>query len=118
MARIIGTEGIFVGTDGGGSVALSKDKSTNLYLNVNSTLEEMAEQFTQDYIGSLWTLNGFDKAIKPKFTVEDVSFKDVQEMALALRDLAAAGAILAPDDPAINDLRELAGLPRQIEPTI
>lgn len=118
IARIIGTENIFTGSDGSGSLALSKDKSSQLFLNVNSTLDEMTEQFTKDLIDPLWTLNGFDEKLKPKFAHEDVAFKDVQQMALALRDMAAAGAILAPDDPAIDELRLLLGLSRQVAPTI
>lgn len=113
MARIIGTENIFTGANSSGSLALSKDKSSNLYLNINSTLDEMTEQFSKDIIGGLWALNGFDDKLKPKFKHEDVSFKDAEQMALVLRDLAGAGAILAPNDPAIDDLRVLLGLPLQ-----
>lgn len=116
MARIIGTDNMFTGSDGSGSLALSKDKSTNLYLNVDSTLEEMAEQFDHDFIGPLWVLNGFDEKLKPKFKPEDVAFKDVEQVAAVLRDMALAGAILSPDDPAINDLRDMMGVPHQEDP--
>jgi len=118
MARIVGTENIFTGSDGSGSLALSKDKSTNLYLNVNSTLDEMAEQYTKDFIGPLWMLNGFDPDIRPKFVTEDVSFKDAEQISLALRDMASAGAVLDTDDPAINDLRDMLGIPRQERPQV
>lgn len=118
MARIIGTENIFTGTDGSGSLALSKDKSTNLYLNINSTLDEMTEQFTKDLIDPLWTLNGFDPKLKPKFTAEDVTFKDAEQVAIVLRDMALAGAVLAPDDPAIDDLRDMLGIARQMPPVV
>lgn len=118
MARIIGTENIFTGSDGSGSLALSKDKSTNLYLNVNSTLDEMAEQYTIDFIGPLWALNGFDAKLMPKFSTEDVSFKDVEQVAKVLTDMATAGAILSPDDAAINEVRDLLGVARQETPSI
>lgn len=118
MARIIGTENIFTGSEGSGSLALSKDKSTNLYLNINSTLDEMAEQYTKDFIGPLWVLNGFDAALMPKFTTEDVAFKDVEQVAAVLSDMASAGAVLAPDDPAINDVRDMLGVIRQLAPTV
>lgn len=118
IGLIIGTENMFTGSDGKGSLALSQDKSSNLYLNINSTLDEMTEVFTKDFIGSLWRLNGLDDKLRPKFTHEDVSFKDVEQIAVVLRDMAAAGAILAPDDPAIDDVRELMGVPRQEVPTV
>jgi len=113
MARIIGTENIFTGADGIGSLALAKDKSTNLYLNVNSTLDEMVEQFNRDFIGPLWQLNGFDPALRPSFFHADVSDRDVTEISQVLRDMATAGAVMAMDDPAIDVLRELLGLPPQ-----
>ncbi len=118
MARIIGTENMFVGSDGVGSMALSKDKSANLYLNINATLTEMTEKFTKDIIDPLWALNGFDKKLKPKFTVEDLAFKDAAQISATLRDMANAGAVLAPDDPAIDDLRDMLGIPRQAPPVV
>lgn len=118
MARIIGTENIFTGSDGTGSLALSKDKSTNLYLNVSATLDEVSEQFTKDFIGALWAMNGFDRALMPKFTTEEVAFKDVEQVAATLKEMANAGAILAPDDPAINEVREMLGVSNQSDPTV
>jgi len=116
MARIIGTENIFTGEGGSGSLALSKDKSANLYLNVQSTLTEMAEQFNHDFIEALWALNGLDKKLMPKFKPEDVAFKDVESIAGVLRDMALAGAVLSPDDPAIDDMRDMLGVSRQPDP--
>lgn len=118
MARIIGTETIFVGTGGPGSLALSRDKSSNLYLQIDSTLSEIVEQFSKDLISPIWALNGLPDNLKPTFVTEDVSFKDVEQVTAALRDLAAAGGVLAPDDPAINDLRDLLGLSHQKEPAL
>lgn len=112
MALIIGTENILTGTSDVGSLALSKDKSNNLYLQVASTLDEMTEVFTKDFIGPLWELNGFDPKLMPRFTAEDVSFKDVEAVASVLRDMATAGAVLGPDDPAIDDVRDLLGISR------
>lgn len=110
MARIMGTEAIMMGADGKGSLALSKDKSSNLYIQVNSTINEMAEQFNKDIIDSLWWLNGFDEKLKPKFKVEDVTFHTIEEQAAVLADLARAGAMLSPYDDAIQELYVLLGL--------
>ncbi len=116
MARIIGTEDLLVGGDGDvGSRALSQNKSRNLYLNVNSTLADMAEQIGKDVVDPIWTLNGLDEKTKPKLVTEDVSFKDVEQIARVLRDVAVAGKPLAPDDPAGNDLRDLMGISREPE---
>jgi hypothetical protein len=117
MALIMGVERLLVGREGAGSLALSTDTSQNLFLNINSTLGDMAESYDRDLIGPAWALNGFDPKLRPTLQVEDAAFKDVEALGKLLADMASAGAILAPDDPAINDIRALAGLPDQPEMT-
>lgn len=117
MAMVTGTESLLIGREGAGSMALSKDKSANLYLNVNATLADMAQGYSKDLIAPICALNGIPDKLRPKPKVEDASGKDVAQIAAALRDMAAAGAILAPDDPAIDDVRDLIGISRQPEMT-
>lgn len=112
MARIMGVESILVGSEGVGSLALSKDKSNNLYLQVNSTLIDMAGFMNKDFLDTLWMLNGFPEEMKPTMKTEDVAFKDVEAITAALKDLATAGAPMMPDDPVINAIRDLLGVPR------
>ena len=109
MARIIGTESLMMG-DVGGNRALAQDKSRNLYMIANAVLGDISSAFEHDIIEPIWTLNGFPDELRPTFEVEDVAFKDVAEVTNALRDLATAGAVLAPDDPVINDVRDLLGV--------
>lgn len=111
MARIIGTEHLMMG-DAGGNRALATDKSRNMYLTANSVLNNLTAVYTRDAIDPLWTLNGFPEESKPWFQAEDVAFKDVQEITASLRDMATAGAVLPPDDPAIDDVRDLLGIRR------
>lgn len=116
MARIIATEGLLVGSDSG-SRALSEDKSRNLYLRVNSTTGDIAECFEKDLIDPIWALNGLPNNLKPTLRVADVSFRSVEQVSAALRDMATAGATLRPDDPVIDDVRDLLGVSRQPELT-
>ncbi|QIG67870.1 DUF935 domain-containing protein [Rhizobium phage RHph_Y52] len=109
MALVLGVEGLLVGKDSG-SRALSEDKSRNLYLTVNSCTKDIGEAYDKDFFGPLWKLNGFDEKLKPSLQPEDVSFKSVEEITAALKDMAAAGAILSPTDPVINDVRTLLGV--------
>lgn len=111
MALIMGTDVILTGRDGEGSRALSEDKSRNLYLNANSILCDIAECVDRDITAPIWAANGFPDELKPKAKVEDVAFRDVMQIAQALNDMAAAGGVLAPDDPAFDALRDLMGLP-------
>jgi hypothetical protein len=115
MALIMGTQSLLVGREGEGSRALSEDVSRNLYLNINSTLGDMAEAYDRDIVGPVWAMNGLSDDLRPTLRAEDASFKDVEQIARVLRDMSAAGAILAPDDPAIDDVRDLLGVSRQPE---
>lgn len=117
MARITGTEALMMG-DAGGNRALAVDKSRNLYLVANAVLGTIASSFDRDLLTPLWLLNGWDAETKPTLETEDVTFKDVDQVTGALSRMAQAGAVLAPNDPAINDVRDLLGLqhaPEQYE---
>lgn len=115
MAFIIGVEGILLGSDGTGSLAMSKDKTNNLYLQAEATLNDIREQMQKDFIDPVWIMNGWPEEYKPKFKTEAISFKDVAEITAALRDMATAGAVLAPDDEAIDDVRDLLGISKKPE---
>lgn len=107
IARIIGTENIMVE---GGSLALSKDKSANLYLHVDSALATIKETLERDFIGTLCDLNGIDRKYAPTFSVEGAAFKDAELVTSALSNLASAGAVMGPDDPAIREVRNMMGI--------
>lgn len=109
MALILGVDNLLTGQHSG-SRALSEDKSKNLYLMVNSCVKDISEAYEKDFVGALWKLNGFPNEMKPSFAPEDVSFKSVVEIATSLQAMAAAGAVMTPDDPAINDMRDLMGI--------
>lgn len=112
LAMIIGTENLLIGSGDSGSRALSADKSRNLYLQANSTVKDMAEAFDRDLISPIWALNGLPDELKPSIYPEDVSFQDAESVAATLKDMASAGAVLAPNDPIIQDMRDLMGVSR------
>jgi len=110
MAWVLGVEHVLLGQDTG-SFALAKSKTTNLYQVADSVLTEIAQSASRDIIDNLWALNGFDEDLKPVLVAESAQFKDVAQMSAVLKDMAAAGALLAPGDPAVNVMRGLIGLP-------
>jgi hypothetical protein len=116
MARVIGTEHLLLGGGGSANRALSEDKSRNFYLTANGSLDDMADAINKDIIGPICDLNGIPDHLRPKASHSDVSFRAISEITAALRDMATAGAVLAPDDPAVNDVRELLGLPEAKPP--
>ncbi len=110
MARVLGVEQLLLGSDSTGSFALSKDKTQSFGLTVASTLQEIKEAFQRDYLKPLWELNGWDPALMPTFAVEQIQYRDIEQVTAALRDMAQAGATLMPNDPAINEVRAILGL--------
>jgi hypothetical protein len=110
LARLIGVEGLLLGGDKVGSLALSRDKSHNLFLIVDGTLGELREAVKSDLLTRLWELNGWPSEMMPKLKTEAMRFRDVEQVTAALRDMALSGAVLAPDDPAIAEVRELLSL--------
>ena len=71
---------------------------------------EIKETFEDDFLDTLWNLNGWDKKLKPELKTDKIQYRDVQAVTGALRDMAQAGAVLDPDDPAIAEIRALLGL--------
>ena len=112
MATVIGAEGLLLGRNGGGSMALGKVRSNDFYMTVSSSLTEIGEQYTRDFVRPLGLLNGVPQELWPTLGTDAVQFRDVEEMSAALRDLATAGATLDPRDPAVQEMRDLIGLSR------
>lgn len=113
IARIIGVEALLLGQERG-SYALSRDKSHNFALTVDSTLTEMAANVKADIVYPLCALNGIDKKNCPKPKTEPLRWQDVEQVTGALETMARAGAMLSPDDPAIGEVRDLLGVSRPI----
>lgn len=115
IARVLGVEHLLLGADGKGSLALSRDKSNNFALIIDSTLKDLTDYFGLDVINPLWKLNGWDEKLKPWFKTEPIQYRDIEQITGALKDLATAGAVLDPNDDAINEVRDLLGLSHQEE---
>jgi hypothetical protein len=109
IARIMGVEQLLLG-DGQGSYALSKDKTNSFFLIADSTLKEVIEAVYDDLVGPMFRLNGWPEDMMPTLEAEAIRFQDIEKIVDAISKMASAGAILAPDDPAINEIRALLGL--------
>lgn len=110
LARIAGTEILLLGSDGSGSLALSKDKSSSLMLRINGTLKDVAGQFNRDMVSWIWALNAFPEEMKPTLKVSEISQRDVEELAGTIRELSTAGLVLNREDEAARELYSLMGL--------
>lgn len=115
MARILGVEQLLLGADSAGSFAMSRDKTNSFFLLVDGALMEIVAAVDDDLLKTLWRLNGFPEEMKPTLKTESIRFRDVELIAIALRDLATAGAPIAPDDPIVGEIRDLMGMGRPLE---
>ncbi len=111
IARLFGTEGILLGGANVGSLALSRDKSHQLAVVVDSALSELKEAYQRDVVETVCMLNGIPRELWPTLSPEEMQYHDVQQLTEALGDLATAGAPLAPNDKAVNVIRSQMGLP-------
>jgi hypothetical protein len=110
IARTLGVEGLLLGESTSGSHALSKDKSLNFALIVDSTLTELVDTFQKDMIARLFEINGWPEDKMPTFNTEAIQHRDITQITQALKDLANAGALIASDDPAVTEIYEMLGL--------
>jgi len=110
IAIVLGVDHLLTGFDGSGSLALSQDKTANFLLNVNSTLLDLAEVFTADWLDPIWRLNGWDEALKPTMKPEDISNRSLMDVAAMLRDISAAGVDVRPHDELVTELFIMLGL--------
>jgi len=112
LARILNVEQLMLGSGSVGSFALSKDKTNAFFLLVDGALAEIREMIDEDLLKTLWRLNGFPVEAMPEIKTQAVRFTDVEQIAATLRDMATSGAPLGLDDPVINEVRDLMGVPR------
>lgn len=115
MARMLGVENVLLGEANHGSNALSQDKSLNFGLVVDSTVRELREVVKRDLVTPLFYLNGWDMKYMPTITTDAIQHRDIAAITSALRDMAQAGSPLMPDDPAVNEVRDLMGLSHAVE---
>jgi len=113
LARILGVEQLLLGESAMGSFALSRDKSNNFALIIDGTLIELATAFSTDLVDVLFMLNGWDEDLKPALKTDSTQYRDIEQVTNALKNMAAAGALMPPDDPVINTIRRVLGVPEQ-----
>jgi hypothetical protein len=114
IARILGVDWLLLGTDGKGSLALARDKSQQFGLIVDSAVKEIRQQVQRDILKPIWQLNGWPKETMPTMKVAQIQYRDIEQITGSLVDMAQAGAMIAPDDPALDAIRELLGLPAHV----
>ncbi len=112
MATVMGVQGLLLGSGGAGSLALGRSYAEQFALLVDSGLLELAQAYEHDLVPMILLLNGIDQRFAPTFATQQTNHLDVEQVTGSLRDMSDAGAPLDPDDPAINAVRDMVGLPQ------
>ena len=110
IARILGIEIMLMGS-GEGSLAMAKEKASQLSMMVDDTLEMICESIKKDVLKPIWKMNGWPEEMMPELKVSAANHVTLGEMAAAIRDMASAGMMIDPDDPITNFLRGKMGAP-------
>lgn len=114
IARVLNVEHLLLGEGARGSAALSRDKSQSFAMMVDGTLDETVESVERQLVTTIMVLNGWPLELMPTLKTEAIQHREIAEVTGALRDMAQAGAMLEPDDPAIREVRSLLGLSNPI----
>lgn len=99
------------GTTGGGSFALSQDKTKMFTMAVDGWLDCIVETINRVLVLKLWEVNGFDLEMMPKLAHKGAAPDDIEKLGAFIKDLATSGAVMFPDDDLEDHLRNAAGLP-------
>lgn len=110
IARILGVEHLLLGSDSRGSNAMAEGKTKSFGLLVDSALSAVRASIESDLICRLFELNGWPFELMPIVTTDLSRFRDITEITTALKDMATAGAPMAPDDEVQNAVRGMLGL--------
>lgn len=111
IARVLGVEHMMLG-ESHGTQALSKDKNQTFAMIVESTLQELAETYEKDLLDVVWSLNGWDNALKPNMKTEAIQWRDLNQITSGIRDLAQAAALVGPESAAVAEVFDQMGLTR------
>jgi hypothetical protein len=113
IARALSVEGMLLGETG--TQALSKDKSLNLAIVVDSALEEIADTLDHDFIKRIGELNGWDMELLPKFKTEAIRNRDISQLTQSIKDLSDIGVVITEEDALVNEIIEQLGLSPLVE---
>lgn len=102
---------ILLGQNSVGSFALSSDKTALFAMALGGFLASIADVFNRHLMPRLWRLNGMDPVTMPKLVPSDIEKPNLGELGTFLQSMTSAGAMMFPDRPLENRLREIAGLP-------
>lgn len=110
IARSVMADFIFLGADGGGSLALGKSKVQTFAVAMRSYLDHIAAVVNENLIPQIWRVNGLNDELRPKAQPGEIEPSDLQSLGAFLTAMAGVGFNLAGDRALENLLRAKAEL--------
>ena len=111
IARSVMADFIFLGADGGGSLALGKSKIQTFGVAMRAYLDHIAAVMNESLIPKIWRVNGLDDELRPKVHPGDIEPADLASLGTYIQALASTGYNLAGDTALGDLLRAKADLP-------
>lgn len=114
MARTMLTDFMFLGSSGGGAYALSADKTELFGVAVRGFLNYIGDVFTEQLVGMIWRVNGFNFDVMPRLVPGKIEDPDLAGVASYIEALVRSG-VLIPDETLEGHMRTVARLPKAPE---
>lgn len=111
IARSVLADFIFLGADGGGSLALGRTKVQTFTLAMKAYLQHIKAQYNEDLIPMIWRINGLDDEIRPELDHGEIEPADLEALGAYIKNLSGVGYDLATDTELENHLRTKGDLP-------
>lgn len=118
ISRSVLAQFINLGASSVGSYALSEDHSDLFLMSLDATADYVAQVFNRHAIPALvdanWTVDAY-----PRLVHDPVGARDIQRFVAAVRTLTgnSRAAVITPDGPLEDYMREFLGLPERDEAT-
>ena len=112
IARSVLSEFIMLGAGGTGSYALSKSKTDIFLRTLESYIQTITDVLNKQLVERLWELNGLDYDLMPKIKAGDIAPHDLKDLGSYLRNLNGAGIPLRDQVDIVDELFEIAELPK------
>lgn len=104
-------EFLLLGSDGGGSFALAKDKTDLLVVALTSIIDSILATFNREGVSRLMRVNGFPAGVWPRLEHGDVEAPNLEQLSTYIANLVSAG-VITPDDSLERRAREYGSLPQ------
>lgn len=111
ISRSVLADFIFLGSDGGGSLALGQTKVQFFLEALKGYASHIAAQINEKLIPKIWALNGLDDEIMPTMNPGSIERPDLQAAAAYIKALSDVGFDLGSDMELENHLRQMGDLP-------